>query len=132
MVLELAIAFTVLIVMLLAIVGFGRITYSRQLVNNAAAVGARAAVLADTPAAATTAASTAVSQTLARSGLSCQNTQVDVDTSQFLPGGQVSVQVRCTADLSALALSGMPSQRVLNATSRAPMETHRDFTGKHS
>ena len=52
----------------------------------------------------------------------------DVDTGAFRPGGVVTVTITCTADLSGLALSGLPGAATISATGRAPLETHRQFT----
>jgi Flp pilus assembly protein TadG len=125
MALELAIVTPVVIVLLLTVVAFGRVTNGRQLVDEAAAVGGRAAALADTPAQADQDAHSAVAATLAQAGVSCQGTQVDVDASAFVPGGQVIVTVRCTSELSRLALTGLPGQLTLSAVSRTPIETYR-------
>jgi Flp pilus assembly protein TadG len=127
MALELAIATPFVIVMLLTVVALGRVTHGRQLVDEAAAVGGRAATLATTPTQADQEARSAVTATLAQAGISCRSVQVDVDTSAFVPGGQVIVTARCTSDLSALALTGLPGQMVLTATSRTPLETYRDL-----
>jgi Flp pilus assembly protein TadG len=128
MAIELAIVAPVVIVMLLTVVAFGRVTHGRQLVDEAAAVGARAASLAKTPTTAAQEAHAAVTATLAQAGVSCQNAQVDVDPSQFVPGGQVVVNVRCTSNLSSLALTGLPGQLTLQSTARSPIETYRDVS----
>lgn len=127
MALELAIATPFVIIMLLTVVAFGRVTHGRQLVDEAAAVGGRAATLATSPGQAGQDARSAVTATLDQAGVSCSSTQVDVDTSAFIPGGQVIVTVRCTSDLSALALTGVPGQIVLTATSHTPLEQYRDL-----
>jgi Flp pilus assembly protein TadG len=129
MALELAIITPVVIVMLLAVVAFGRVTHGRQLVDEAAAVGGRAAALAETPAQADREARSAVRNTLAQAGISCQAARVDVDTRAFVPGGQVIVAVRCVSELSGLALTGLPGRLTLTATSHTPIETYRDFSG---
>jgi Flp pilus assembly protein TadG len=129
MALELAIVAPVVIAMLLTVVAFGRVTHGRQLVDEAAAVGGRAAALATSPAQAAQEARSAVTATLAQAGVSCRSTRVDVDTSAFVPGGQVIVTVHCASDLSALALTGLPGQIALSATSHTPLETYRDLSG---
>ena len=126
MALELAILAPVFIVMLLVVVGFGRVTHARQLVDQAAAAAARAAALTSTPAQADTEARAAVASTLAQAGLSCRGVDVGVDISAFHAGGRVSTTVRCTADLSGLAIAGLPGSITLSAVGRAPLETFRD------
>lgn len=133
MALELAIVMPVLILMLLIVVALGRVTHGRQLVDDAAAMGSRAAALAGTPEAAVREARAAVEQTLSQAGLSCRGPHVDVDTSALVPGGQVSVTVRCTSDLSQMALAGLPGHLTLTSTALTPIEKYRDLnTGRAS
>jgi hypothetical protein len=54
---------------------------------------------------------------------------VRIDTAAFHAGGEVAATVRCTADLSGLAMAGMPGSTILQAESRAPLEPFRDFGG---
>jgi len=125
--LELAILMPVLIAMLLLVVGLGRVSHGRQLINQAGAAGARAAALTTTPGQAVRQAQQAAADTLAQSGVSCGRLGVDVDTAAFRPGGYVQVSVRCTSDLSGLAVAGLPGSVTLTATSRSPLETLREL-----
>ena len=127
--LELAILSSFVIVMLLLVVGLGRVSHGRQLIDQAGAAAARAAALNNTPGQASADAQQAASDTLAQAGLACTQLQVNVDTGAFHPGGYVDVAVRCTADLSGLALAGMPGSVTLESTSRSPLETYRDLSG---
>ena len=126
---ELAILSSFLIVMLLLVVGLGRVSHGRQLIDQAGAAAARAAALTNAPGQASADAQRAASDTLSQAGLACAQLQVDVDTGAFHPGGYVDVAVRCTADLSGLALAGMPGSVTLTSTSRSPLETYRDLSG---
>ena len=54
---------------------------------------------------------------------------VTVDDSDFRAGGTVGVTLTCTADLSGLALAGLPGSVTMTATGRAPLEQFRQFTG---
>ena len=126
---ELAILSSFLIVMLLLVVGLGRVSHGRQLIDQAGAAAARAAALTNAPGQASVDAQQAASDTLAQAGLACTQLQVDVDTGAFHPGGYVDVAVRCTADLSGLALAGMPGSVTLTSTSRSVLETYRDLSG---
>lgn len=125
--LELAILTPVIIAMLLLVVGLGRVSHGRQLVDQAAAAAARAAALENAPGPASTAAQQAAQDTLSQAGVSCGQLHLDVNTGAFGPGGYVDVTVRCTANLSGLALAGMPGSVTLRATSRSVLETHRDY-----
>jgi len=127
--LELAILTPLIIAMLLLVVGLGRVSHGRQLVDQAAAAAARAAALTNAPGSASDAAQQAAQDTLTQAGVSCGQLQVQVDTGAFRPGGFVDVTVRCAANLSGLALAGMPGSMTLTATSRSVLEAHRDFTG---
>jgi Flp pilus assembly protein TadG len=126
--LELAILTPLVIAMLLLVVGLGRVSHGRQLVDQAAAAAARAAALTNAPGPASNSAQQAAKDTLSQAGVSCGQLHVNVDTGAFRPGGYVDVTVRCTANLSGLALAGMPGSVVLVATSRSVLEAHRDYT----
>jgi Flp pilus assembly protein TadG len=126
--LELAILAPVIIVLLLLVVGFGRVTHGRQLVDQAAAAAARAAALSSDPATAAVQARQAATDTLDSAGMSCTGVSVEVDTSAFGPGGEVGARVRCIADLSGLSLAGLPSEVRMTAVATAPLETYRDLS----
>ena len=132
MALELAILTPVVIVMLLVVVAFGRVTQGRQLVDQAAAAAARAASLAPTPSQAATDARQAGLDTLAQAGMSCTGADISVDASAFRPGGQVTATVDCTTSLSAMAMTGLPGQLSLHASSTSPLELFRDMPGATS
>lgn len=126
--LELAILTPAIIAMLLLVVGLGRVSHGRQLVDQAAAAAARAAALTSAPGPANTAARQAAHDTLSQAGVSCGQLHVDVNTGAFRPGGYIDVTIRCTANLSGLALAGMPGAVTLTATSRSVLESHRDYS----
>ncbi|MBN9618718.1 MAG: TadE family protein [Actinobacteria bacterium] len=126
-VLELVIATTVLISVLLLVVGFGRYSEAQQLAEQAAGAAARAASLDSTPAQATRDAQQTAADSVASAGQSCTDLQVSVDTSAFHPGGQVSVTVSCTADLSQLTLAGFGPNETVRSTQTAPLENYRDL-----
>ncbi len=125
--LELAILAPVLIAMLLLVVGLGRVSQGRQTINQAGAAGARAAALTSTPGQAVRQGQQAAADTLVQAGVSCGQLGVEVDTSAFGPGGYVQVSVRCTSDLSGMAIAGLPGSVTLTATSRSPLETLRQL-----
>jgi Flp pilus assembly protein TadG len=129
MALEMAILAPLAIVMLLVVVAFGRVTQARTTVDQAAAAAARAASLARSPGQADTDGAQAARDTLTGAGLSCTGVSVGIDTTAFHPGGQVTAAVTCTADLSGLALAGLPGAVTLRASVTSPIETLRDVTG---
>lgn len=125
--LELVLLVPFIIVMMLLVVGFGRVERGRQLVDQAAQAASRAASLTLSPGAAQTAAKQAAAQTLDDGGLSCSSMSVDIDTSAFYAGGQVTAHLSCTADLSGLALAGLPGATTLTSNSTSPLETYRQL-----
>lgn len=129
MALEMAILAPIAIVMLLVVVAFGRVTQGRTTVDQAAAAAARAASLARSPGQADADAAQAAHDTLTGAGLSCANSSVDVDTTAFRPGGQVTASVVCTVGLSSLAWAGIPGSLTLRASVTSPIEELRDLTG---
>jgi Flp pilus assembly protein TadG len=128
MALELAILAPLVIVMLLTVVAFGRITQGRASVDQAAAAAARAASLAPSSGQADADGTQAARDTLTGAGLSCASSSVDVDTTAFRPGGQVTASVVCTVDLTRLVLAGLPGSLTLHASVTSPIETQRDLT----
>jgi Flp pilus assembly protein TadG len=127
--LELVIIVSFVIVMLLLVVGFGRVSRGRQLVDQAAQAASRAASLSSSPTSAIKAAKNAAVQTLSGGGLSCASMSLELDTSQFHAGGEVVARVTCRADLSGLAMAGVPGAVTLTSSSTSPLETYRQFNG---
>jgi Flp pilus assembly protein TadG len=125
--LELAILTPFVIVMILLVAGFGRVERGRQLVDQAAQAASRAASLSLNPGAAQDAAQQAAQQTLGDGGLSCSAITVDVDTSRFFAGGQVSAHLSCLTDLGTLAMAGLPGSVHLTADSVSPLEQLRQL-----
>jgi Flp pilus assembly protein TadG len=125
--LELLVFAVFLISMVLLVVGLGRISHGRDLVAQAAAAGARASSLSFSPAGATEAGQRAATDTLSEAGRSCTAQSAEVDTSDFRPGGQVVVRVRCTVDLSAVLFPGLPGSMTLRSQASAPVDSYRDL-----
>ena len=126
---ELVIITPFLLAFVLLVVGFGRVTHGRQLVEQAASAAARSAALTSTPGRAQTAAQQEATDTLSQAGISCQSMSTTVNTSDFHAGGQVSVTVECVASLADLTVVGFPGQKTLTATSTSPLEQYRQFGG---
>ena len=124
---ELVIVTPIIIIMLLLVVAFGRYAYGKQLVEQAASAAARAASLSATATQADTRAHQAAAVSLSDAGVSCTSMGISVDASNFRAGGTVAVTLTCTADLSGLALAGLPGAVTMTATGRAPLETYRQF-----
>ncbi len=127
---EVAIAIPVLVAVLLLVgVLLARGVDARLRLDDAAHQAARAASLTRNPTAATLAAQQAASAALSHAGVDCGDPSVAVDTSDFAPGGVVTVTVSCRLDLSyAAALLATGDQRTLTATASSPIDTYRAAT----
>lgn len=122
---ELVLIAPVLMLILLFVVGLGRMAHARQQVESVAADAARAASLERNTDASAAAARTAAQASLGRAGVTCSDLTVGVDLSSYEPGGQVQVSVSCTAALADVAMSGLPGARTFTASSTVPIETYR-------
>ena len=120
---ELVILTPLLLVLLMFVVGLGRIAHASGEVDGAAADAARSASLLRTPAAAQEAGERAARAHL--DGGSCRSLDVDIDTTRLRPGGIVTARVRCTASLARLGLAGFPGGRTFTATASVPIDTYR-------
>jgi Flp pilus assembly protein TadG len=122
---ELVLITPVLILMLLLAVAAGRLVQARLEVDSAARQAARAASLARDPATAAADAVSTAQAALAGQDITCRPLNVSPDTSNFVPGGQVSVQVSCTVHLSDLSLLHLPGTRTLTSTFASPIDIYR-------
>lgn len=125
--LELVALAPALLALVLFMVAAGRIGSAKSQVQEAARDGARAASLARSLDAATTAARSAVATNLPRIG-SCTTPTVDVSGDFARPAGtqaDVRVTVACVARLADIALPGLPGSKRLAASYVAPIDTFR-------
>ncbi len=122
---ELTLLAPVLLVILLFVVGLGRMAHASQQVESVAADAARAASLERNTASSASVARQAAQRSLDQAGLSCKAMEVDVDVSRYRPGGTVTVNVTCTASMGDVAMAGFPGQRKFKATSVVPIEYYR-------
>ena len=120
---ELVILTPLLLILLLFVVGLGRIAHASGEVDAAAADAARTASLLRAPLEAQTAGEQAARAHL--DGGSCQTLDVNSDTTQLRPGGLVTATVRCTAALARLGLAGFPGARTFTATVSVPIDAYR-------
>lgn len=107
----------------LVIVFLGRGVDGRATAQSAAESAAQAAAQERTPAAAIRAAE-AVGAAMLVDTASCADPAVEVDTSDFRPGGQVAVTVRCAVAAGGLELID-PPDRVATATAFAMIDPLR-------
>lgn len=122
MTVEAALYVPVVVLVLLAIVAGGRLVEADADVHAAARDAARAASLRGTTAGATVAAHDAVEAALARRRRSCAEWTAEVDTSQFGPGGLVTVDVACAVALDDLGLPGVRATRSVHARVSVPVD----------
>jgi Flp pilus assembly protein TadG len=125
--LELTLLAPVLLAVLMLVVGLGRMAHARQQVESIAADAARAASLARDPDASRQQAELAAELSRGDTDLSCTPLEVDVSTANYRPGGTIRVVVTCVADLSDVAVSGLPGHRTFTATAVAPLEQYRSI-----
>ena len=122
---ELVLLAPVLMVILLFVVGLGRMAHARQQIESVAADAARAASLTRSSTQAKTAAHQAAQASLDQAGVSCTNLHVEIDLGDYHPGGAIRVEVSCHTHLADIALAGFPGSRTFTATSTVPIETYR-------
>jgi Flp pilus assembly protein TadG len=106
------------------IVFLGRGVDGRATTQMAAEAAAQAAAQERTPAAADRAARDVGTRVLVDHD-SCASPSMIVDTSNFVPGGQVAVTVSCTVSTRGLELIAPPSGRASSATAYATIDQYR-------
>lgn len=113
------------IAMLLFVVGLGRLASTREIVDGAARDAARQASIRRSPDRAAAEARRVATDTLAGRDVTCRDLAVDVDTSDFRPGGSVGVDVACKVALGDVALAGLPGERWVRRSFVAPVDRFR-------
>lgn len=126
---EVAVIAPALLFLVLLVVYAGKVSEADGNVERAAAEGARAASLRQHPGNAATDARSAVEANLATAGVSCSTLEAIVDTSDFEPGGTVTVTVECTASMADVTLLGVPGTRTFTATATEVIDTYRGDDG---
>jgi Flp pilus assembly protein TadG len=126
---ELTLLVPALLLMLGLVVAGGRLWFARTTVNEAAQTAARAASLARSTYAATTAGREAGAQSLATAGLRCRSTSVLINTAAFgVPAGTpstVTSTITCNVDFSDVMLPGWPGSLQLTGRGSAALDTYR-------
>lgn len=123
--LELALLVPVFLLLVFIAVGMGRLGQAREDIDAVARDAARAGSLARSAGDADTAAQAAVTDVLGARDLTCANLAVNVDTSEFRPGGWVRVDVSCTVALADLTGMWAPGTKVMTARGLAVVDTYR-------
>jgi Flp pilus assembly protein TadG len=122
---ELVLVTPLLVLLLLLAVMAGRLVNGQMEVESAAQQAARAASLARTPAAASAQAQAVAQAALAGQSVTCDPAVVIPGLGDFVPGGQVTVQVSCTVQLSGLSLLDVPGTRKLTFTATSPVDVYQ-------
>jgi Flp pilus assembly protein TadG len=121
---ELALVTVPIMLILFVIVAMGRVASARSEVDAAARDAARAASIARTPGAASSAAQDAAAASLGSDGLACRSFNVTVDLSNFTPGGTVVAHVACAISLSELSLLRLPASSTITSQFTEPVDTY--------
>lgn len=126
---ETAILAPVLIMVLGLMVALGRVIDAEGAVDIAARAAARAASLERDPGSAQSQAQSAAAQSLSGDGITCRSSGVSVDTGGYATAvgqdAEVTAEVTCTADLSDIALPGLPGAKELHSSWTSPLDTYR-------
>lgn len=126
---EVAVIAPAFVFLMLLVVFAGKVSEADGNVERAAAEGARAASLRQHPGDAATDARSTVEANLATAGVSCSTLEAIVDTSDFEPGGTVTVTIECTASMADVTLLGVPGTRTFTATATEVIDTYRGEDG---
>lgn len=113
------------ILLLVAFVVFvGRVGSLDEMVQSASRDSARSASLYASTGSATAAAQKIAESDLADHQVSCANLLVDVDTTDFRPGGTVAVTVSCQVSLSGISGFPLPGDKHVSARSVEPIDKY--------
>ncbi|WP_268873585.1 TadE/TadG family type IV pilus assembly protein [Streptacidiphilus neutrinimicus] len=112
-----------IVLLLLSAVALGRMVNAHMDVASAAQQAARAASQLRLTVQAQGVADQTARAALADSGRACQDFAVTTDTSHFTPGGDVTVTVACTTQLSDLGLP-LPGSHVSRSTASVPVDSY--------
>lgn len=125
---ELTLLTPLLLLLLVFVVALGRLAEGRQQVDDAAAQAARAATAAGTAGGAAALAQQAAAASLASDRVTCSHMSVSTDTSSFVPGGAVRVQVSCAVSLADLSLLHLPGTETLTGVATSPVDRFRSVS----
>jgi hypothetical protein len=122
---ELVLLTPIIVVFALLAVGLGRYELAREAVIGSARASAEAAAVAASASQAQAAASTSAGPGVSDLGNGCASLEVSTDTSQFAPGGSVSVTVTCRISFADLLVPGLPGSTTVTAVQSAPIDPYR-------
>lgn len=122
---EVAVVAPAFVFLMLLVVFAGRVSEADGDIHRATSAAARAASLRQHPTDATTDAEAVARTNLSAAGVKCRDLTVDVDTSNFRPGGTVTVTLACTASMADVTLLGVPGTRTFSARSVEVIDRYR-------
>jgi Flp pilus assembly protein TadG len=122
---ELALVTPLLLLLLMFVVILGRLAEARLQVDDAAAQAARAATTAGDAGSAAPVARQSATAGLASDGVTCSALSVATDTSDFVPGGVVRVNVTCKVSMADLSLLHLPGSETLRGSAVSPVDQFR-------
>lgn len=127
---ELAVIMFPFIVGCVALVTFaGRVAQAEGDVQSAAQEAARAATLTGDPGTAQAVGQSVASANLATSRVACSGgSDVNVDITDFQPGGYITVTVTCTATFGDVAWLNVPGTRQFSSSATEIIDFYRSST----
>ncbi len=123
---EIVILTPVLVLLALLFVIGGRLANALQEVGDAARTSVESTVIASTASSAQAQALAAADYELSHDGLHCAPYSLTADVADFVPGGVVSVQLRCGVGLVKLGIPGLPGSVTLSSRGSAGIELYRE------
>ncbi|HEX3542282.1 MAG TPA: TadE/TadG family type IV pilus assembly protein [Acidimicrobiales bacterium] len=124
-VLEAVIGAPFVILLLVTLIGAGRVANAHQIVTDAAGDAARAASEARSSPTAQVAAQRMADISMSGRGVSCAPMAVAVDTTAWHPGGSVGVTLSCTVQLADLGIPILGNTRTVTARAAAVVDIYR-------
>lgn len=123
---ELALLATVMLAGIIIVVVVGQFINAGNDVSDAAYAAARAASYTNDAASAQAAGTSAAQQAMTNRGNSCSSMTTSVDTSDFVPGGNIRVTVTCVATVATITGFGfIPGHKSFTSTAVVPIDPHR-------
>jgi Flp pilus assembly protein TadG len=127
--LELVLLTPVLLLVLMLVVGIGRLVDARERVGDAAYQAARAATLTLTAPAAQQAATSTAAAALSRAGVACAAMNVTADVGALAPGSTVTVSVTCTVSWAGITGISFGAHQSVTARATSIVDVYRSTTG---
>ncbi len=122
---EVAVVAPAFVFLMLLVTFAGRVAEADGNMTRAASEAARAASLRQHPPDATADAETVAAANLSAAGIECVDLVVVVDTSDFAPGGTVTVELSCSTSMADVTLLGVPGTRTFTSAATEVIDRYR-------